>query len=554
MKETNNNILPASRMFKKLLLGLSLVLLGQQASAQTYCTPTYTWNCSSGDDIKDVILNGASGTLISNLNNPCPASGYQDYTTSTAANMTATLIMGSSYTGNVTTNYSFASESVKVWIDFNHNGTFEATEVVATLNGISNASTGAITVAIPMTAMAGPTRMRVRLVYISSATTIDPCTNASYGECHDYKVTLLPPAPPNNAGVGSLITPDATPFCSNSTREISVSVVNRGSNALTSANINWTVNGVAQTPTTLPTALPNYLDSTTVVLGNVLFPTTAPLQIVAWTDQPNGTTDAIHADDTMKAAPAASLQGVSVHLTPSDTIICQGNSVKYNAGSFPYNPIYIWSTGSLDSTITVSAPGSYSVKVQNSLGCFDRDTVSITLHPDPLLNSVAVIDNGDNSFTFNAIGAQYMTSYKWDFGDGSQPASGSGAPPQVIHSYTVAGDYTVTLTLSNDCRDINSTKRVLVGTLPTGIDSRSALQKEVLLYPNPGKDMITIGTGSNLKMTQVEIFNLTGQRIFSAEVKSDKQQINVSSFATGMYHVVVATDKGKVTKVLEVIR
>ncbi|WP_162902929.1 GEVED domain-containing protein [Taibaiella koreensis] len=552
MKEIYTNVPVAKRIFRNLLLGLSLTALSRAADAQTYCTPTYTYNCSSGDDIKDVILNGAAGTMISNLNNPCPPAGYMDYTTSTAPNMTATLIMGNTYNGNVTTSYTFASESVKVWIDFNHNGTFETSEVVSTLNAISNTSTGAITVAVPLTAMAGVAHMRVRLVYISSASTIDPCNNVSYGECHDYKVTLQPPAPPNNAGVGSLISPDGTPFCSNSMKEVSVSVINLGSNALTSANINWSVNGVMQPAVTLPSTLTYYMDSMTVVLGNVLFPTTAPLQIKAWTDMPNGTTDSDHSDDTLSTSATAVLQGVDVALSPRDTIICQGNVVTFNAGHFPNNPIYIWSTGSLDSAIQVSDAGTYSVKVQNTMGCFDRDTVVVTMHPNPLVNSVAVVDNGDNSFTFNVIGAQNITAYKWDFGDGSAAVTGSGLPPQVIHPYTTPGEYTVTLTLSNDCGEIVSTKQVLVGPA-TGIDSRSALQKEIRLYPNPGKDHVVINANSGVRITQIDIYNLTGQRILSTQA-GDKQTIDVSSWANGIYHVVIATDKGRLTKKLEVIR
>ncbi|WP_118950641.1 GEVED domain-containing protein [Taibaiella helva] len=552
MKRIYCNTAASKRVFKNLLLGVSFFALAQEAAAQTYCTPTYTYNCSSGDDIKDMILNGAAGTMINNLNNPCPSTGYQDYTTSTAPNMSAILIMGNSYNGNVTTSYAYASESVKVWIDFNHNGTFESTEVVATLNAISNTSTGAITVAVPLTATAGVTRMRVRLVYTSSATSIDPCNNASYGECHDYKVTLQPPAPPNNAGVGSLISPDATPFCSNSMKEVSVSVINLGSNALNSANINWSVDGVVQPAVTLPSTLANYKDSVTVVLGNVLFPSTTPLQIVAWTDMPNATTDADHSDDTLKASAAAVLQGVDVHLSPRDTTICQGGSVTFDAGSFPYDPIYIWSTGSLDSFITVGAAGSYSVKVQNTLGCFDRDTVAVSLHPNPLVNSIAIVDNGDNSFTFNVIGAQNISAYEWDFGDGSTPVTGTGLPTQVIHPYTTPGEYTVTLTLSNDCGEIKSESVVLVGT-PTGIGSHSALQKEIRLYPNPGKDYVTVNASNNVVISQIDIYTLTGQRVLNLPA-GNKQTIDVSSWANGIYHMVISTDKGRLARKLEVIR
>ena len=545
----------AKKIFRNILLGLSLVTAGQyEAAAQTYCTPSYSTGCLSGDDIRDVILNGALSTMISNLNNPCPTGGYQDYTTSTAPNMTTTLIMGNTYNGNVTTNYQYGNESVKVWIDFNNNGTFETTEVVATLNNINNLSTGAISVAVPLTATAGVRRMRVRLVYTSTATGIDPCTSATWGECHDYKVTIMPPAPPDNAGVTSLVTPNSTPFCSNSIREVSVSVKNLGSNTLNTANVNWSVNGVLQTPVTLPSSLAFYLDSTTVVLGNVLFPTTAPMQIKAWTSMPNGVADTKPVDDTLTTNATATLQGVDVSIKPGDTTICQGNSIVLDADNFPLSPIYIWSTGSLTQTIDVSQPGTYSVKVQNNLGCFDRDTVIVTVHPNPLVNSIAIIDNGSNTFTFNVIGAQHISNWEWNFGDGTAPVSGTGLPGQQLHQYTTAGEFTVTLTLSNDCNEVIATRLIKIDAT-TGIDNVSELQQELKLYPNPGTSMVTVSSYNGaLKLKNVAVYNLMGQQVYEAAASSDKHQLDVSSMAAGIYNVVITTDKGKATKKLEVIR
>src|SRR6218665_2797841 len=128
MKKNYNGFFTGSKSVLQLALAASLILGSNESSvAQTYCTPAYSSACSYGDDIKDVIVNGASGTLISNLNNPCPSTGYQDYTGSTAANMTVSLIQNNTYTGNVTTNYS-CCEDVRAWIDYNNNGTFEASE------------------------------------------------------------------------------------------------------------------------------------------------------------------------------------------------------------------------------------------------------------------------------------------------------------------------------------------------------------------------------------------------------------------------------------------
>lgn len=540
-----------SRKNALLIAGISLAAgFSNSITAQTYCTPTYSTGCSGGDDIKDVILNGASGTMISHLNTPCPTGSYQNNYTSTTPNMTATLIMGSSYSGNVTTNYAFGNESVKVWIDFNHNGTFEATEVVATLDNISSTSVGAINVTIPMTALSGDTRMRVRLVYQSTAASIDPCNSATWGETQDYKVTIMPPAPPNNAGVGSLNSPTAA-FCSNSMAEVSVNVVNYGSNQLDNAIIKWSVNGVMQPNVNFATVLPFYMDSTVAVLGQVHFPTTAPLTIKAWTEMPNGVVDTDNSDDTLNTSASASLQGVEIVMNQGDTTICQGGSVILDAGTHPLNPIYVWSNGQLTQSITVSTPGYYSVFVQNNIGCFDEATVNLSVHPNPVANSIAINDLGNGSFQFGILGGYNIDTYNWNFGDGTQQSGGSTMTKQ----YATSGEYTVTVTMSNQCGEITIVRvlAVVVGN-GTGVNDLKGLANDLKMYPNPGRDKVTITHNGGIKMKHVELYSLMGQKVYSEAVNAEKQEINISNLASGIYNVVIDTDKGKATKKLEVIR
>ncbi|WP_118950643.1 T9SS type A sorting domain-containing protein [Taibaiella helva] len=389
---------------------------------------------------------------------------------------------------------------------------------------------------------------------VSSTTlTTSIATRPATGQIYRFK-----PMPPFDMKADSVIV--AEPFCSNSTQPVSARIVNLGTATINSVTVQWSVDGVLQTPVTYSaaaitnfTTAPN--NTATLALGDVFFPDASPRTIKVWTEQPNGNADEVPTNDTVTRAIAAGLQGVVVDLQPKDTTICQGDHFVLDAGGYPNNPIYIWSTGSLDSFITVGTAGSYSVKVQNTDGCFDRDTVTVAVYPDPLLNSVAVVDNGDNSFTFNAIGAQHVTSYKWDFGDGSAPVEANGMPTQVIHAFTTPGDYTVTLTLYNNCSEV--TREVVIhiaGPPPTGVNELDALRKDIRIYPNPGKETIVISHSGGVKLDQVEVYNLTGQRIMSIPMKGAQQQIDISVLAPGIYNVMIGTEKGKVTKKLEVIR
>lgn len=549
------------KMFTKIFgtaLGLlSLLGLSVESNAQ-YCTPSYSIGCTSGDNIKDVILNGANGTMISNLNTTCPAGGYMNYTTSTAPNMTCTLIMGMSYTGNVTTNYSGTWESVKVWIDFNQNNTFETTEVVATLDGIGAGMPGNITVNVPvMGVSAGPTRMRVRLNYVTTAAGIDPCNSVTYGECHDYTVTIIAPGPPNNAGVKTLVTPNSgTEFCSNSFQPVSVSVKNLGSNAIDSVKVNWSVNGVLQSPVSVNTTLPYYLDSTVVLLGNAFFPDLNPVSIHAWTSMPNGVVDADFTDDSLKTSYTADKLGVYINVSPGDTFICSGTSVVLDAGTHPYNPIYVWNNAEITQTISVSTPGTYIVKVQNNEGCVAFDTVNIVQYPDPVVNSIPIIDLGGGAFQFNVLGAANYDEYRWDFGDGNTTNWSSVLPiAQQNHTYGTNGEFDVKFCMRNLCKEVCTIRKMVISNAGTSVRELNDLKNAFEVYPNPAKSLVTISNNAGIAIEQVVVFNIYGQQVANYQVgKVSKFEMNLNVLSAGLYNVVVSTEQGKFTKKLEVLK
>ena len=79
-----------------------------------------------------------------------------------------------------------------MWIDYNQSGIFDASEY--TYLGSGNGSTVSSSITIPGTAMAGTTKMRVRVRWSSSIANTDACTGFTYGEAEDYNVTLVCPS------------------------------------------------------------------------------------------------------------------------------------------------------------------------------------------------------------------------------------------------------------------------------------------------------------------------------------------------------------------------
>ena len=146
-----------------------------------YCTPPAT-NCN----FSDVITNVTLGTI--NNTSACSPNGYVNYTTQTAANYTTNLTTSTTVPMSVTVGPG-GTEYVGVWIDYNQNGVFEASEFTAL--GSANGAVITSNLNIPATATAGATRMRVRVQYNVALTGADACLGYTYGETEDYKVTIV---------------------------------------------------------------------------------------------------------------------------------------------------------------------------------------------------------------------------------------------------------------------------------------------------------------------------------------------------------------------------
>ena len=151
-----------------------------------FCSPlATTYNCAYQDNINDFILVGESNTQINNVGTGCAAGGYESRVSSSV-----TLFANTPYTAFVSSQYS-SSEYLGIWIDFNDNWVFEATEQVATrlLNSTLRTPVTLTIPAIGSGAVVGSHRMRVVLSY---GVTANACqTGVSYGETHDYTVNII---------------------------------------------------------------------------------------------------------------------------------------------------------------------------------------------------------------------------------------------------------------------------------------------------------------------------------------------------------------------------
>jgi hypothetical protein len=165
----------------------------------------------------------------------------------------------------------------------------------------------------------------------------------------------------------------------------------------------------------------------------------------------------------------------------------------------------------------------------------------------PSIQGVNITNNGFRTFQFTPINPQNVIGYEWNFGDGS--AISYAANP--IHTYPDNGIYTAVVKLSSTCGYV-------IDTLPAnivGIDQVNIDNKDLKIFPNPSTDITTIQNNGNFKMKQVDMYNMVGQLIYSQSVdNSQRHTLSVSGFASGIYTIRIMTDKGSVTRKLEILR
>ena len=150
-------------------------LSGSSPVASSCGGPATTGHCCSMG-IYNVDFNTISNSSVNG------SVGYQDFT-----GMVTTVQAGASYPVTVTTGTSF-NEHVRIWIDFNNNGTFETGEQV--FESLSTFQTHTGSISIPDTAVRGVAlRMRVGSEW-SGNFAPEACSSVTYGQFEDYSIVV----------------------------------------------------------------------------------------------------------------------------------------------------------------------------------------------------------------------------------------------------------------------------------------------------------------------------------------------------------------------------
>lgn len=165
-----------------------VTIIESQGLKPADCIPVSTAATGGGQDFGLGILNLTFAGINNTSGTTLADGGYRDFSCTQRGTVTA----GNTYNISVITGVQFG-EAVRVWIDYNYNGVFDANELTFSKDDVGDPGspkTGTIT--IPNNAVANKAlRMRVSSNYWAQPFT-DPCETLSFGQSEDYSVFVLP--------------------------------------------------------------------------------------------------------------------------------------------------------------------------------------------------------------------------------------------------------------------------------------------------------------------------------------------------------------------------
>ena len=217
----------------------------------------------------------------------------------------------------------------------------------------------------------------------------------------------------------------------------------------------------------------------------------------------------------------------------TDQAVCRQTPVTLTAtGAVSF----VWNNGVANGTaFSATTAGNYIVTGTDANGCIDKDTLVLTLYAVPSINLGSDMTICANNFPVNLNGPGGYPNYSWSNGATTQNTTG-----------TQAGSYVLTVTNSNGCQDKDTV--VIISNPCLGLTENTTL--EFSMYPNPASDVVFVET--NVSNSEVVIYSMNGQALFTQRNSTPDFTLNLSDFAEGVYWFTVTSPEGTVNQRLVV--
>ncbi|MFT2009747.1 M43 family zinc metalloprotease [Pontibacter sp. 13R65] len=132
-------------------------------------------------------------------------------------------------------------------------------------------------------------------------------------------------------------------------------------------------------------------------------------------------------------------------------------------------------------------------------------------------------------------------SWLWEF-EGGTPATSTQENPTV--TYNTPGVYRVRLTVANGT--VSDTKE--------RTDYIQVTVPNLVVYPNPATDYITIEQPARIEVRHIQLMNSVGQTVLQQEVKDRVVLLQVQHLPAGIYYLRLQSSNGLVIKKVSVVR
>lgn len=206
------------------------------------------------------------------------------------------------------------------------------------------------------------------------------------------------------------------------------------------------------------------------------------------------------------------------------TSFCPGGSVTLNVTG---GTGFVWSNGELDSSITVTSAGTYSVTVQNAgAGC----SVSFQQVVTVLAAPVPVVTHNSGFLTTGSF-----STYQWSFNGTPIP----GANSQNLVPTNGNGQYTVTVTNASGCTGISA----IYNYNNLGLEENSL--DLISLYPNPVSGDGTLQLSSSKEFVgevNIVIYDVRGGVSLQMNTSELPEAIILPNLKPGIYFIAIQTE------------
>ncbi|GAB3579652.1 GEVED domain-containing protein [Hymenobacter daeguensis] len=494
----------------------SVIAVAQSSFLNCYCTPT-------GGSCTNEWIRGVSFGALTNTS-ACTSGGYVSYTTNTA--LTTTLAPGTTYPLTLDLHINATNSQAGVWIDYDHSGTFDVSEYTLIGTGPATGFTGldlSLTgsVAVPATALTGPTRMRVRSNN-GGVVGNQACFNSYFGEVEDYLVTIAPATACTGTPTGGTATASSATVCPATSFILRASGYTTGATGL---SYQWQ-------------SSPAGANTFTPISGATTVPYTVP-SLTANTDYRLQITCAGSGASAVSAP-------VSVTLSPFTQCYCTPTYVS-GGNTDIIRTVTVGTLSSNTSTLGNVAPYYHDYSAQQpatlaipSLPVSRTTNVTLTFGSDVNQYSALWID-----FNHNGI---FDSSEYFTLGTNAG-ASGTAVIPVAVPAAALLGQTKLRVRGGDDLTPLATqacgasqsdygeaedyTVNLVVATASRTGQANVALSA----FPNPATATLTVQVGLVGPQAQVALTDLAGKVLQTTAVTSQTARFDLSGLAAGIYLV-----------------